>query len=37
MAEFKRTHTEETIDTFFLPSVEEVKGGYVFFGAKRKE
>lgn len=27
---------KETIDTFFLPSVEEVKGGYVFFENEKK-
>ncbi|MFR5840681.1 MAG: DUF6273 domain-containing protein [Anaerobutyricum hallii] len=27
---------KETIDTFFLPSVEEMKGGYVFFENEKK-
>lgn len=27
---------KETIDTFFLPSAEEVKGGYVFFENEKK-
>lgn len=27
---------KETIDTFFLPSVEEVKGGYAFFENEKK-
>nr|DAY87721.1 MAG TPA: hypothetical protein [Caudoviricetes sp.] len=27
---------KETIDTFFLPSVEEVKGGYIFFENEKK-
>lgn len=28
---------KETIDTFFLPSAEEVKGGYVFFENEKKK
>ena len=27
---------EDTIDTFFLPSVEELRGGYVFFENEKK-